>query len=153
MSKSFLIAVLGLALSSAAAAASILLDTITSPFNPNGGLVIANNSLIPTPTGSESDAISFSVTGAQSIASIEAFITSPSGMGTVNLGIMTSVGGLPSGTFLDIATASLVPGSPVTISGLDWSLTSGSYWLVATVGNAPEPVAEVPVANGVVSEP
>jgi hypothetical protein len=133
MSKSFLIAVFGLALSSAAAPASTLLDTITGPFNPNGGLVIASGGL-PTPTGSESDAVSFSVAGAQSISSIEAFIASPSGSGSVNLGIMASVGGLPSGTFLDVATASLVPGSPVTINSLNWSLASGSYWLVATTG-------------------
>ena len=109
-----------------------LLDTITDAFDPNGGLVIANNSFLPTPTKSQSDAISFSIASAQTITSIEAFIASPSGPGSVNLGIMASVGGLPSGTFLDISTASLVFHQPVTISNLSWTLAAGSYWLVAT---------------------
>jgi hypothetical protein len=108
-----------------------LLDTITDAFDPNGGLVIANNSFLPTPTKSQSDAISFSIASAQTITSIEAFIASPTGPGSVNLGIMASVGGLPSGTFLDISTASLVFHQPVSISNLSWTLlTVGSNYSV-----------------------
>jgi hypothetical protein len=127
----------GLALMDVAtnASAATLLDTITGPLNnPVGGGVIANNvPFVPTPTHSESEAISFSIAGAQTITSIEAFIGTPSGVGSVNLGIMASAGGLPSGTFLDVANAPLTSlSSPATLSGLAWTLTAGTYWLVAT---------------------
>jgi hypothetical protein len=46
---------------------------------------------------------------------------------------MASVGGLPSGTFLDVTNVPLTSlFTPATVSGLSWTLASGSYWLVAT---------------------
>jgi hypothetical protein len=81
----------GLALMKVAtnASAATLLDTITGPLNnPVEGGVIANNVLfVPTPTHSESEAISFSIASAQTITSIEAFIGAPSGVGSVNHGV------------------------------------------------------------------
>jgi hypothetical protein len=136
VTKRFLATIAALALFGGTASAATLLDTITGTIDHPiiGGGVVANNvAFIPTPTHSESEAISFSTTSAQTITAIEAFIATPSGVGSVNLGIMSSVGGLPSGTFLDVTNVPLTSlNTPATVSGLSWTLASGSYWLVAT---------------------
>jgi hypothetical protein len=137
MTKNLLLATALLALFgvSAAKADTVLLNTITGTFdNPIAGGVVANNvPFIPTPTHSEAEAISFTITGPTSITSIEAFIATPSGVGSVNLGIMASAGGLPSGTFLDNVNVALTSlNNPANVSGLNWTLGPGTYWLVAT---------------------
>lgn len=138
MTKKLFLAIITLALfnSGAARASSVLLDTITSAFDPNGGLVVGQ---VPSGPNApfQSSAIFFSTaSSAQTITSIEAFIGSPSGHDAVTLGIMASAAnGAPTGTFLDVQTVPVVQlgSSPVTINNLNWSLAANTtYWLVAT---------------------
>lgn len=81
----------------------------------------------------QSIALPFSSAGNTVIADVTAFIGG--GSGQITLGIMADAAGLPSGTFINSSTVT-VGSSPITLSGLDWSISGGTtYWLVA-VGSA-----------------
>lgn len=76
-------------------------------------------------------AVSFSASSAVTIDSILAAIT---GSGNVTLGIMSDVGGVPANSFLH-STVLSNPTANVSLTGLNWALGAGNYWLAA-VGQA-----------------
>jgi len=80
---------------------------------------------------SQSIALRFNSGTAVTITDITAIMGSAFDGGSVDFGIMSSNGLVPSGTFLFHQTVSLGP-NLVTLSSLNWSISGGvDYWLTA----------------------
>jgi hypothetical protein len=106
------------------ASASIIVDTIDSSYQGFSGWHVNNSGGI-----GQSIALGFSSATAITITNIDAYIGAS---GTITLGIMADLGGIPSGVFLDSATVTLDPSHPVQLSSLNWSISGGAtYWLAA----------------------
>lgn len=105
--------------------AAVLLDT----FAPGDSALGLPMSLTPNPaTGTGGGlAVHFSTAATVTVDSILAAID---GSGAVSVGIMASVAGLPSGTFLHSSVFS-DPVAKVSLGGLGWTLAAGEYWLAA----------------------
>jgi hypothetical protein len=113
---------------SSQASADVLLNTITSTFQPDSGYGVGNSH-----GAGQSIAISFSSPSATTITEVDALIGEfESSPGTITLGIMTDASGVPSGSFLDSTLVTLSETNPVTLSSLNWSINAGTtYWLTA----------------------
>ena len=108
------------------AGADTIVDTVQGDtFSPGGGGVFGVIGITGTSVG-----LQFSLASNTTITGVDAFI---GGGGNISLGIMADSSGAPSGTFLtgDMATISLSNAAPVTLTSLDWSIPTGTYWLVA----------------------
>jgi hypothetical protein len=75
--------------------------------------------------------VEFSTSSAVSVNSILAAI---SVSGDVTVGIMSDTNGLPSNTFL-YSSVLTNPQANASLTGLDWALDAGNYWLVAETEN------------------
>ena len=76
--------------------------------------------------------VEFSPTNAVTVNSILAAI---SATGHVTFGIMSDASGVPSNTFL-YSTVLTDPTANVSLTGLDWALDAGNYWLVAVTAGS-----------------
>lgn len=104
------------------ARADVLIDT----YNPSGGV---DN----FPMGLDTRfnlAVQFTASTRVTIDSVLAAITWSSGTPTMSLGVMSNLNNLPSDTFLYQAVLNQ-PSANVLLSGLNWSLDAGTYWLAA----------------------
>ena len=123
MSKLFVAIVFLLTLGGAGrATANTLLNTVGG----DGGAYAVSSS----PSFAQSVGIQFSTGSNTQVTGVEAYIGTS---GTVELGLMADVNGLPSGTFItgDTAVASL-SFAPINLTSLGWSVSPEStYWLVA----------------------
>jgi hypothetical protein len=121
-----------LAFTSTQASADILLNTITTTFQPDQGYGVSNANGL-----GQSVAISFSSPNATTITEVDAYIGMfHSSSGSITLGIMADASGKPSGSFLDSALVTLSETNPVVLSSLNWSINAGTtYWLTAMATN------------------
>lgn len=106
------------------ASATTIVDTIEGNYQGYNGWYVTNSGGI-----GQSIALGFSSPTAITITNIDAYIGSS---GTITLGIMADVGGVPSGAFLDSSLVTLDAGHPVQLSSLNWFISAGlTYWLTA----------------------
>jgi hypothetical protein len=126
-----------LACATSEAFAATLVDTIqgASFTTPASGFSLID---APGPTYS-SVGLEFQSSSATTITGVEAYIggqgpDGPGSLGTVAIGIMAnSSGNVPTDSFLsgDFTDATVSENTPINLTGLDWSIGAGTYWLVA----------------------
>ena len=81
-------------------------------------------------TTGNSAALPFTTATPVTITDINAYIYSNHPGDSITLGIMADSAGDPSGTFIISTLVNLTSGA-TTLSGLSWSIGSGSFWLAA----------------------
>jgi len=100
-------------------AATVLLNTVTSPQGNYG---------IPTPT--QSVALEFSSATAGTVTGAVAFVESTNPSATATIGIMSDSAGTPSGTFLGSETVGLGLAPEILVFNVSIAANT-NYWLVA----------------------
>jgi hypothetical protein len=87
-------------------------------------------------TTGDSAALPFTTATPVTITDINAYIYSNHPGDSITLGIMADSAGDPSGTFIKSTLVNLTSGA-TTLSGLSWSIGSGSFWLAAIASEDP----------------
>jgi hypothetical protein len=107
------------------ASATTIIDTIQGDtFNCCAGWTVSN-----IPGNVQSIALPFNSASAVTITDITAFVGGSEG-GSIDFGIMSASGSIPSGTFLFHQTVGLTT-SAIVLTSLNWSLSAGDYFLAA----------------------
>ncbi len=137
-------ALAGLTFASAAQASTVLLNTIGADVFSTGQFAWdVNNQAYaePNPAFQSYYALSFAANSVTTVTTVtaylsEAFNNIPGTTNIATIGLMSTVSGVPSGTFISGDSALVSPGSgTVALSGLNWSIDGTStYWLAITVG-------------------
>jgi len=88
-------------------------------------------------------AVQFSSPAAATITDVKVYAERDAGSGNLLIGIMnTNPSGVPSGTFLTNESSSVAPPpfpsslatyNPIDLTGLNWSIGAGTYWLAVVV--------------------
>lgn len=117
-------ALVGVLLGMSSAKAAILVDTIDQAFGSSS----INFTLSNVGGRGQSLALPFTVTTATTVTDVTAFVQLSNG--AANFGLQADAINLPSGSFLFSTLITPISG-PIVLSGLNWTIAPGTYWLTA----------------------
>jgi PEP-CTERM motif len=115
--------------------ADVVLNTVTTAFSAGNGAYVADNGNLV-----QSLAVEINLAQPETITQIFAYLDAlPNNGATITLGLMAnSTAGAPSGSFIDSVHLTLGTGTLNTF--VNWSVSSGIYWLTAVADPGTEAI-------------